>query len=353
MRRDVDVVALLRHLYAQPTEGVGDDPQLVVVHVLDAQVGACHGGHTDKTAHLDHVRKHRVRRPPQRAHALHGQQVRTHPRDLRPHADQHRGELLDVGFARRIVDRRHALGHDGRHEDIGRPRQRGFVEQHIGATELFGPQLSRATCRVIDHLCAELAEAQDVRVEAPSPDLVTAHVGQHSPTEACQQRPGHHHRPAQRSRSTQKVVRLQIVQVHRVRLKRVRTLRHMLHLHAHVGQQADQVGHVQNVGHVPDLHLLARQQRGADHLQRLILGPLRRDLTPHPVPPLNHERAHFFLRNFLLLFWCCAAAATCCSSRPSISFRSPSLRSISPSDSCAKSLKIFASLTVSLLFHVT
>ena len=206
---------------------------------------------------------------------------------------------------------------------------------------------------MVDHLCAELAEAQDVCVEAPSPDLVTTHVGQHRPSIARQQRPGHHHRPAQRSRPTQEVVRLQIAQVDRVSLKRVDTFRHMLHLHAHVGQQTDQIGHVQNVGHVPYFHLLAGQQRGADHLQRLILGSLRRDLTPHPVPPLNHERAHFFLRNFLLLFWCCAAAATCCSSRPSISFRSPSLRSISPSDSYAKSLKIFASLTVSLLFHVT
>ena len=52
---DEDVVALMLYLDAQTTEGVGNDAQLVVACILDADTLATHRSHTDERTHLNHV----------------------------------------------------------------------------------------------------------------------------------------------------------------------------------------------------------------------------------------------------------------------------------------------------------
>ncbi len=86
-----------------------DDAQVLERYVADRQLRLRHGGHADEAADLDHVGKHRVLRAAERLHALDGQQVRGDARDAGAHAVEHAAQLLDVGFACRVVDRGGAL----------------------------------------------------------------------------------------------------------------------------------------------------------------------------------------------------------------------------------------------------
>ena len=61
------------------------------------------------------------------------------------------------------------------------------------------------------------------------------------------------------------------------------------HLDTDVTKQLNEVVHVENVGDIAHPDRLFGEQRGADHLQRLILGPLGSDGTAEPVPAFNNE----------------------------------------------------------------
>ena len=67
-----------------------------------------------------------------------GQQVRTYSADVGTHAVEHVAQLLDIGFARSIINRGGTFGKNGSHDDIGSTRHRGLVEQHIGTLQLLG-----------------------------------------------------------------------------------------------------------------------------------------------------------------------------------------------------------------------
>ena len=111
-------------------------------------------------------------------------------------------------------------------------------------------------------------------VQTSATNLVATRLGDDGLAEASEQRTDEQHRAAQRGTLAYKRVALQIVQVQVLGAERVVVGRILLHVHPHVLQQADEVVHVQNVGHVLDVYLIVGEQTGTDHLQGLILGAL-------------------------------------------------------------------------------
>ena len=61
-------------------------------------------------------------RATQLTHTLDGQKIRGDARNLSTHAVEHLAELLQVGFARGIVNGGCTLGQNGGHDDISRTR---------------------------------------------------------------------------------------------------------------------------------------------------------------------------------------------------------------------------------------
>ena len=57
-------------------------------------------------------------------------------------------------------------------------------------------------------------------------------------------------------------------------------------------QQIDELHDVQNPGHVVHDDPPGRQQRGAEDLQRFVLGPLRGDLAVKAVPAFDLKICH-------------------------------------------------------------
>ena len=90
------------------------------------------------------------------------------------HAVEHLAELLQVGFARRVVDCRGPLGQHGGHHDVGRAGYGCLIEQHVGAAQLVGLDHEEVVGDVEIELRAELLESQEVGVEAPASDFVAA-----------------------------------------------------------------------------------------------------------------------------------------------------------------------------------
>jgi len=120
-------------------------------------------------------------------------------------------------------------------------------------------------------------------------NLVAPRFGHDGTAEACQQRTDGEHRPPQCGALAHELVAAQVFQVHLVGLEGIAALAAGCHLHVDVAQQLDQVVHVEDVGNVADLHLVAREQRGRDHLQGFVLGSLRRYLSFEQVPAFDDK----------------------------------------------------------------
>ena len=274
LSRDDEVVAVGLDLDAQSAEGVGDDAEVLRRHVLDGDAVADHCSHADERAHLDHVGQDAVAGAVQRGHANDGEQVGGDARDLCSHGVEQVAELLDVGFAGGVVDGCGALGHDGSHDDVGRARDRCLVEQHVGALEPSGLNVEDVASLLAHELCPELLEAQEVGVQPAPSDLVAAGFCDDGLAEAAQQRAYGEHGAAQRGALAHELVALQVVEVEVVGLEGVVVAAVSGYADAHVLEQLDEVVDVEDVGDVLDVHLVAGEQRGTDHLQSLVLGAL-------------------------------------------------------------------------------
>ena len=192
----VDVVVALFELDAQAFELRRDDAQIVVRYVLDGQFRTVHGRHADEAAHFDHVGQQRMLRAAQQVDALDGQQVRGDARNAGSHAVEHPAELLDIGFARGVVDRRRAPCHDSRHADVGRSRHRRLVQQHVGAFQMASFDREEFFRRIEIELGAQFLKPEEVGVEPAAADFVAAGFGYVAHTEA-RQHPGRAKIPGQ------------------------------------------------------------------------------------------------------------------------------------------------------------
>ncbi len=222
-------------------------------------------------------------------HADDGDEVAANARDVGAHAVEQVAELLDVRLAGGVVDGGGAGGHDGGHDDVGRTRDRSLVEEHVGALQPFGLDVVDVLLIVVDELGAKVLEAEEMGVEAPPPYLVAAGLGNGCLAETAEQRPNHQHRTAQRRAFLDEVAAVEVVEVDVVGLEGVVVGRVLGDLHADVLQQPDEVVDVEDIGDVGDAHGVAGEQRGADHLQGLVLGALRCDGAFQRVSALNDE----------------------------------------------------------------
>ena len=210
---DEEVVALLLDANAHAAENVGNDAQIGQRHILDADAVAHHGGHADERPHLNHVGQDAVRGAVEAVDAFDGEQVRGDAADAGTHAVEHAAELLHVGLAGSIVDGGCSLRQHSSHHDVGRAGDAGLVEQHVAAPQVVASNLVDATLGHGVEVGTQTLKAQEVSVQAPTPNLVAAGLGNDRLTHARQQRTNHHHRAPQLCTLLHKLVALQVVQV--------------------------------------------------------------------------------------------------------------------------------------------
>ena len=199
LTRNQQIVVLDLNFHSEPTECIGYDAKVFQRNVLDADAVAHHGCHADERPHLDHVGQDAVGGAMQMVDTLDGEQVGGDAADACSHAAEHLAELLQVGLAGSVVDGCGALGHNGSHKDVGRARDGGLVEQHIGPSQ--SPRLGGRSCGrdlvdvMLGHItevCPQSLESQEMGVEAPPSNLVATGLGNDSLAHACQQRSDHH-----------------------------------------------------------------------------------------------------------------------------------------------------------------
>ena len=133
LSRNEDVIPALLEIYTQAPEAVRNDAQVLIRDVLYGNGTLGQRGHAYERTHLDHVRKNGVHSPVQTLHTLDSQHIGSYPVNLRTHRHQQFAELLHIGLAGGVVDRRLALRKGRCHKDVGRSGHGGLVEEHISA----------------------------------------------------------------------------------------------------------------------------------------------------------------------------------------------------------------------------
>ena len=231
-------------------------------------------------------------RASERIDALDGQQVRRYARNARSHAVEHLAQLLQVGFAGGVVDRRRAFGQDCGHNDVGGTRHRSLVQQHVGALQLFAFDHEELVGDVEVEFRAELLESDEVGVEPAAADLVAARLGDVAHAEAGQHRADEHHRTPQARAAPAVVLRAQIFEVDLLGAEAVGVFGELFDLDAHAAQQLDELHDVQNPGDIVHRDPFGSQQRGAEYLQRLVFGALGRNATVKAVASFDFENCH-------------------------------------------------------------
>ena len=200
-----------------------------------------------------------------------GQQVRGNAADAGAHVVQQVAELLDVGFAGRVVDGGGATGEDGRHDDIGCARHRSFVEQHVCAAKLLGRDFVDIAPLDVIEAGAKFFETQEMSVQSAASYLVATRFGDDCLAHAGQQRTDHQDRSTQGGAAADESVALQVVEVQLVGLEGEAVACSLwrvgrLHFDSDILQKLNEVVDIANVRDVVDSHLFACQQRGADNL---------------------------------------------------------------------------------------
>ncbi len=113
-------------------------------------------------------------------------QVRADPLYVGAHLDEHPGEVLHVGLARRVADHRRARRQRGCHQCVLGRHHRRLIHEHI--------RRAQTQRRAEDDVApavdagAHRAERIEVRVKSPATDHVTARRWHHGAVEAGQQR---------------------------------------------------------------------------------------------------------------------------------------------------------------------
>ena len=135
-------------------------------------------------------------------------------------------------------------------------------------------------------------------VEPAATDFVATRFRDVTDAEACEQRTDNHHRTPQPLRTAAVVVAQQIVEVDVFRRESVGIVREPLDLDAHCAQQVDELFDVENLRDVAYHDPFGREQRRANHLQRLVFSTLRGYLSRKAVSALHFEYSHTLQKLF-------------------------------------------------------
>ena len=86
-------------------------------------------------------------------------------------------QLLDIGFAGRIIYSGGSLGEYGGHDNVGRAGYRSLVEQHVAALEVLRLYVEHVALLIVDKLGTQFVKADEVGVKPATPYLVAARLG--------------------------------------------------------------------------------------------------------------------------------------------------------------------------------
>src|SRR6266508_1254829 len=272
--------------HAEPREAHLDRPQVVGDHVLDQQLAAGHHRQADEAADLGVVGTDGVLATAQPLDPADLQAVGADPGDPGAERVQEAAEVLHVGLAGGVADDRLAIGHGGRDDGVLGGRHRRLVEEHLAAAQPARLQLQRATLEIGGH--AERPEGQQVRVEAPPADAVTARRGQHAAAGPRQQRAGQQHRAADQGAEhgiQRGPVDVAGVDAHGVGLD-------LGHLGAGGGDELEHGLDVADVGDVSQQDWLIGEQQSGNDRQSTILVAGRADHATQRLSTFDDETFH-------------------------------------------------------------
>ena len=128
--RDVEVVALLHHVYAKTAERFGDDAEITYGDISDSQAAARNRRHGYEAADFNHVGQHGMVRAVEQpsACAVDRDKVAADAVNSHSHALQQSAQLLEVGFAGCIIYSGVAMCQGSSHDDVGGAGHTGFVK---------------------------------------------------------------------------------------------------------------------------------------------------------------------------------------------------------------------------------
>ena len=99
-------------------------------------------------------------------------------------------------------------------------------------------------------VCTELLEAEEVRIETSTANLIATRLRHEAHAETGQEWTNHHHRATQLTTTLVVVRRAQVVEVYLVGLQRKIVVRQTLNLHAHARHKLQELHHIGNDGYV-------------------------------------------------------------------------------------------------------
>ena len=126
---------------------------------------------------------------------------------------------------------------------------------------------------------AQMLKALEMRGERAAANLVAAGTGCVCLAKTPQQRPQHHDGGADGCRQLAEFLRGQHLQIHIIGLEGERVFVELGDLHPHQREDVLVTLRVADVGQVGNRHRRRREQHGGKHLQGLVLGPLRHNLS--------------------------------------------------------------------------
>ena len=218
-----------------------------------------HGGHADKGAHFNHVWQNLVGGAAEFFYAIDDEHVGADAADLCAHAVQHPTELLQVGFAGCIVDGGSAFGHCGSHHDVGRTSNGGLIEQHIGSLQCWCFQVEETIFRVIGELYTEFFKTDDVRIQPPPSDLITAGFWDECFSIAGEERACDHNRSPEPATFGAEGLGVQVLHIDIICLEDAGAAVFAVEFNTHIAQQFNQEVDVKDVRNIPDLYRPGRQ----------------------------------------------------------------------------------------------
>src|SRR5690606_484845 len=296
-------------------EDIGNHAQILPTYVFDGEWTACHGGQTDPTSNLDHVRQHGMFRTRKAFDPFYFQQVGADSGNLGAHPVQHFAQLLQIGFTGRIVYCGGSLGKDRGHDNIGRTGHRGLLKEHKGALKGIGLHPIKVFLFIVSKFCPEFDESFKMGIQSTSSDLVPSGFGNISFAKPGQQGSHQHDGAPQGAAVFLELGGLQVLQIYVLCLKGIASLPLLFNLNTEVDQKLDQFVDIHDVGNVVYDNFFLGEQYGTNNLQCLVLCSLGSDFSLQLVSPFYSKCTHgslwglisFLSAPLLALLWAAIA----------------------------------------------
>ena len=280
--RHEQVIAVDRGAHAQAVEAHPDRTQVCHAGVGDSQGRMSHRGEADERADLDVVRTDAMRAAVECAAPVHGEDVRTDPLDPRPHGDEHPTEVLHMRFARGVMKDRRAARRDGGHHRVLGASDARFIEEDVSTHQ---PGRAEGDAIGEDVLGAHRLQREEVRVQPPSTDHVTAGRRQRDRPGAREERRGEEDRGA----DAHAELWIEAVPAHRGGGDHERTGGGPLGGRTRLPDQLDQALDVADARHVLERDRLVGEERGAEDRERGVLIPGGPDRAAQLAAAFNDE----------------------------------------------------------------